>query len=52
MDEESVTIANLKARLATEEKRRRAEEEKWRAAEASLDAITHRTIFDEYLKLF
>ena len=44
MEDDSVTIANLKARLTREEGRRREEEEKRQAAEASLDALTRRTI--------
>jgi hypothetical protein len=58
MDEESVTIENLKTQLAREQERRREEEDKRReeegkrqSAEASLDALTRRTTFEEYLKL-
>lgn len=58
MEDNSVTIANLRAQLAREEGRRREEEdlrreeeEKRQAAEVSLDALTRRTTFDEYLKL-
>jgi hypothetical protein len=58
MEEDSVTIANLRAQLAREEgrrreeeNRRREEEEKRQAAEASLDALTRRTTLEEYLKL-
>ncbi|MCJ1474683.1 hypothetical protein MMC13_003343 [Lambiella insularis] len=46
-EEDSVTIANLRAQLAREERRRREEEEKRQAAEASLDALTRRTTFEE-----
>lgn len=52
MADDVVTIAELRAKLAEEERKRLAAEERQRVAEETLDVATRRTTLREYLNLY